>query len=106
MAYSRKSSKKHSRKMSRKHSAKHSRKVAKQSRKVSRKHSAKSSHKKSPKKSCPRGQKRVRGFTRVGGVKVKGHCSRPKGRKVSRKTSSRKMGFEYDTGMGFQDGEY
>jgi hypothetical protein len=102
MAYSHKSSRKHSRK----HSSKSSRKVAKHSRKMSRKHSAKSSHKKSPKRSCPRGQKRIRGFTRVGGVKVKGHCSRPKGRKVSRKTSSRKMGFEYDGGMGFQDGEY
>jgi hypothetical protein len=101
MAVSHKSSRKHSRK----HSSKSSRKVAKHSRKMSRKHSAKSSHKKSPKRSCPRGQKRIRGFTRVGGVKVKGHCSRPKGRKVSRKSSSRKMGFEYD-GMGFQDGEY
>ena len=106
MAYSRKSSKKHSRK----HSSKSSRKVVKHSRKHSRKHSSKSSHKvsrkSSPKRSCPRGQKRIRGFTRAGGVKVKGHCSRPKGRKVSRKTSSRKMGFEYDAGMGFQDGEY
>ena len=99
MAYSKKSS----RKMSRKHSAvrKHSAKV---SRKMSKKTSHKRSPKKSPKKSCPSGQRRIRGFTRAGGVKVKGHCSRPKGRKSPKK--SRKMGFEYDGGMGFQDGEY
>ena len=99
MAYSKKSSHKVFRSHSKKHSAvrKHSAKV---SRKMSKKSSHKKSHKKSPKKSCPAGQKRIRGFTRANGVKVKGHCSRPKGRKSPKR--SQKMGFQY----GFQDGEY
>jgi hypothetical protein len=108
MAHSSKKSKS-SRKMSRKHSKKSA--SHKMSRKVSRKHSKKSASRKMSRKQakCPAGQARIRGFTKSTGVKVKGHCSRPKGRKSPKKraSGSRKMAFEYmDMGdMGFE-GDY
>ena len=110
MAHSSKKSK-NSRKMSRKHSKKSSPKMSRKvSRKMSNKRSKKHSRKVSRKQAkCPTGQVRIRGFTKSTGVKVKGHCSHPKGRKSPKRASgSRKMGFEYMNdmgGMGFE-GDY